>query len=85
MAPMSGELRARPAQPQVTANPVAVAVDCGKLEPTMASVVAKTGAMETPARKTRTAATAGRLVRSMKNVVTAMATAAHRMTLTGEP
>ena len=54
---MMRELTARPNQPQVMTTPMAVPVMRGKASPTMASVVGKTGAMETPARKTRIHAT----------------------------
>ena len=80
MAPMSLELTARPAQPQVMTKPMAVPVMRGKAVPVMARTVGKTGAMERPAMKTSTAAAAGLTVRSMKNVEMAMATEATRVT-----
>ena len=56
MAPMRRELTARPTHPQVMTKPMAVPVMRGKAVPVMASVVGKTGAMASPARKTRAAA-----------------------------
>src|SRR5580700_3093894 len=73
MAPMMGELTASPAHPQVMTNPMAVPVMRGNALPTMASVVGKTGAIESPAMNTSTHAALGLRVRSMRNVVTAMA------------
>ena len=83
MAPMMRELTARPTQPQVITKPMAVPVMRGKALPTMASVVGKTGAMERPAMKTSTTAMPGLLVRSMRNVVMAMAMDAARVTSIG--
>ena len=76
IVPMRRELTARPVQPQVMTMPIAVLVMRGKASPTTDRVVGKTGAMESPARKTRTKAGTVRLVRSMRKVVTAMATEA---------
>lgn len=81
---MSRELTASPAQPQVITNPMAVLVMRGNASPTMASVVGKTGAMESPARKTSAKAAAGLLVRSMRYVVMAMAKEATKVTVTAE-
>ena len=73
MGPIRRELTARPAHPQVMTKPVAVPVMRGKALPTMANVVGNTGAIERPAINTSTAAAVGLLVRSMRNVGTAMA------------
>ena len=81
IAPMMRELTARPIQPQVMTSPMAVPDMRGKASPTMASVVGKTGAMEIPARKTRTAAAPGLFTRSIRNVVIAMATEAQKVTV----
>src|ERR1035437_6983493 len=78
MAPMRRELTARPAHPQVMTKPIAVPLMRGKALPTTARVVGNTGAMARPAINTRTAAAPGLLVRSMRNVVTAMAMEAAR-------
>src|ERR1700739_5153292 len=79
---MIRELTASPAQPHVITKPIAVPLIFGNAVPTIARVVGKTGAMESPATKTSAAATEGLLVRSMKNVVTAMAMEAARVTST---
>src|SRR5580700_2410928 len=80
IAPMMRELTAKPHQPRVITTPSAVPVIRGNASPTMASVVGKTGAMETPARKTRTPATVGLLVLSIRNVVTVIRMAAASVT-----
>src|ERR1039458_5275994 len=80
MAPMMRELTARPTHPQVMTMPIAVPVMRGNAVPTMARVVGKTGAMETPAMKTSTEAVIGLLVRSIRQVVTAMAMDAAKVT-----
>src|ERR1039458_3116034 len=82
IAPMRRELTASPAQPQVMTKPMAVPDMRGKALPTIARVVGKTGAMERPAINTRTNATVGLEVRSMRNVVTAIATEAASVTVT---
>ena len=74
-------LTASPAQPQVMTKPMAVPVIRGNAVPVMASTVGKTGAIDNPAAaKTSAAATAGLSVRSMRNVVTAMAMEAASVT-----
>ena len=83
IAPMMRELTARPIHPQVMTKPMAVPVMRGKASPTMASVVGKTGAMESPAMKTSANAAVGRVVRSIKKVVTAIAVDAARVTVMG--
>jgi len=80
IAPMILELTARPTHPQVMTKPMAVPVMRGKAEPVIASAVGKTGAMDRPAVKTRTPAAPGLTVRSMRNVVTAIAMEATRRT-----
>ena len=82
MSPMIRELTASPAHPQVITKPMAVPVMRGKASPTIASVVGKTGAMESPARKTSAKAVGGRLVRSIRKVVIAMAADAKSVTVT---
>ena len=82
MAPIMRELTARPVHPQVMTKPMAVLVMRGKASPTMASVVGKTGAIESPLRKTSTNAAPGLFVRSIRKVVTAIATDAIRVTVT---
>ena len=62
IAPISRELTASPAHPQVIAKPMAVPLMRGKALPTMASVVGNTGAMDTPAMNTSTKATVGLLI-----------------------
>ncbi len=52
IAPMICELTASPIQLYVMTNPIAVPVIRGNPEPTSASVVGNTGAIEMPARKT---------------------------------
>ena len=81
IAPMIRELTARPAHPQVMANPIAVPVMRGNADPTIASVVGNTGAIASPAIKTSAAAAPGFFVRSIRNVVTAMATEAASVTV----
>ncbi len=62
-------------------SPMAVPDIRGKASPTIARVVGKTGAMEMPARNTSAAAAIGLRVRSIRNVVMAMATEAHKVTV----
>ena len=64
--PMMWELTASPIQPDVITIHIAVPVMRGKASPTIASVVGKTGAMDTPARNTRIHATLGSFVRSIR-------------------
>ena len=73
MAPMLLELTARPTQPQVITKPIAVPVRRGKPVSVMAGVVGKTGSVEGLALNTNAPAAAGLTVRSMRNVVIAMA------------
>ena len=82
MAPMSRELTASPAHPHVITKPIAVPPMRGKAVPTMARVVGNTGAMEIPAMNTSAKAAVGLLVRSIRNVVTAMAIEAASVTST---
>ena len=51
MAPIIRELTAKPVHPQVMTKPMAVPVMRGKASPTIASVVGKTGAIESPLKK----------------------------------
>ena len=81
---MIRELTASPIHPHVMTIPSAVAVPTLKAAPVIASVVGKTGAIETPARNTVSHVTPGRVVRRARNVVTAMAAAAPIVTFTGE-
>ena len=77
---MMRELTARPHQPSVMTTPMAVPVMRGNASPTMASVVGKTGAMETPARKTRIPAVVALVVFSIRNVVRVIMMAAASVT-----
>ena len=50
--PMIGELTVSPVNPQVIVNPIAVAVPCGKMLASTASVVGNTGAIANPVQNT---------------------------------
>src|ERR1017187_2242163 len=80
IAPMMRELTAKPHQPKVMTTPSAVPVMRGNASPTMASVVGKTGAMETPARNTSIPATLALLVLSIRYVVMVIRMAAASVT-----
>src|SRR5271166_3509693 len=73
IAPITRELTASPVHPQVITKPIAVPVIRGKASPTIARVVGNTGAIDNPARKTKTQAAVAVLVRNIKNVVIAIA------------
>src|SRR5215472_17742219 len=83
MEPIIRELTASPTQPQVITNPMAVPVMRGNAAPVIASVVGNTGAIERPATNTSANANEALLVRSMRNVVIAIAMEAPSVTSTG--
>jgi len=70
--------------PQVITKPIAVPPMREKHSDN-SSVVGNTGAIESPAINTSTNAAVGLLVRSIRNVVTAMAIEAARVTVTRHP